>query len=464
MRLQVPAPVARVVTIGYTAGVAANGEIDGPEAIPGAATATVNEPIFGGQVFVLEVGPTDAQTVVLVHGLGEAGARDWDTLIPHLAGRYRVLAFDLPGFGRSTKANRPYSPERYVKLIRHLVERRTGDPILLAGHSMGAAIALLYAGTHPSSVDRLVLADAAGILYRQAYAEHMVHLGLGKVPLDLIPGIPGGGAVKSFINQWVRPFARFEPDPSVAFEFALAREKVLGGDPTKIAAMLLIFKNMGPAIAKVRAPTRIVWGENDNIAPVRTGIALESLIRGAERHLLTECGHVPMSDQPERFAELVTGWFDGSTAPVGDEADAIERSSTRTIRRSGQRGGVIEGAFARIELESCNGVLLRNVRAQELVVKYSEARVELSRFSSADTAVEITGSRVKMTGCEVIGDVGIRAEASDLDLAGVRIEGRTAAVRSPRLADVLCSVCPVTSPHRRDHLHGIYHVEPGVDL
>ncbi|MBW2278822.1 MAG: alpha/beta hydrolase [Deltaproteobacteria bacterium] len=424
----------------------------------------MREPIFGGRAFVLEAGPADGPLVVLVHGLGDAGARDWDSLIPHLIDRYRVLAFDLPGFGRSTKANEPYSPDRYVKFIRHLVEARTSEPFRLVGHSMGGAISLLYAGTHPGDVERLVLADAAAILYRQAYAEHMVHLGLHKVPLDLLPGVPGGGAVKSFINQWVRPFARFEPDPTVVFEFAWAREKVLGGDPTKIAAMMLIFKNLGPAMGKVVAPTRLIWGEDDNIAPVRTGMLLESRLPHAERHVLSGCGHVPMNDQPAQFAELVREWLDSDVVPGGEAELVRSGQSTRTIRRSGEKGGVIEGDFARLELENCNGTVLRRVRARELVVKYSEIQIEQSRFESPGTVLDVTGSRVKMTGGEIIGDVAILAESSDLDLAGVRIEGRSAAVRSPRQADILCSVCPVTSPKRDDYLHGIYRAERGVDL
>jgi hypothetical protein len=345
-----------------------------------------------------------------------------------------------------------------------LIDARYREPILLVGHSMGAAIALLYAGTHPSGVRRLVLADTAGVLYRQAYAEHMVHLGLHKIPLDLIPGLSGGGAVKQFINSWVRPFARFEPDPSVAFEFAWTRQKVLGGDPTKIAAMLLIFKNLGPAIDAVVAPTRLIWGADDHIAPLRTGVLLESRIRSAERHVLEGCGHVPMSDQPRRFAELVREWLDSDEVPGAEPALPDAGPSARTIRKSGERGGVLEGDFARIELEGMNGLVLRRVRAQELVVRFSEIQVEQCRFASGGTAIDVAGSRIRMTGGEIVGEVGVAAETSDLDLAGVRIEGRRAAVRSPRQVDVLCSVCPVSSPTRGDHLHGVYHVEPGVDL
>ena len=439
-------------------------QIVGPDGVRGAQTSMVREPVFGGRAFVLEAGPEHGPLAVLVHGLGDAGARDWDTLIPHLADRYRVLAFDLPGFGRSTKANEPYSPDRYVEFIRHLVETRTSEPILLVGHSMGGALSLLYAGTHPADVERLVLADAAAILYRQAYAEHMVHLGLDKVPLDLLPKVPGGDAVKGFINKWVRPFARFEPDPSVAFELAWAREKVLGGDPTKIAAMLVIFKNMGPAMGKVVAPTRLVWGADDNIAPVRTGMLLESRLPHADRHVLEGCGHVPMADQPERFAELVREWLDSDEVPNGDPEHEGGGRSTRTIRRSGEKGGVIEGDFARIELENMNGTVLRRVRARELVVRYSEIQIEQSRFESPGTVVDVTGSRIKITGGEISGDVAIVAESSDLDLAGVRVEGRSAAVRSPRQADVLCSVCPVSSPNRNGWLHGIYRAEEGADL
>ena len=87
----------------------------------------VDDPILGGRLYLIQAGPKDGPAVLLVHELGENGVRDWYGLIPRLAESYRVIAFDLPGFARSTKANTKYSPGRYVELIKWIVDQNTSD-------------------------------------------------------------------------------------------------------------------------------------------------------------------------------------------------------------------------------------------------------------------------------------------------------------------------------------------------
>jgi len=63
----------------------------------------VEEPEFGGSVYVVEAGIGHRDSVVLVHGLGNAGSDDWSKVIPLLSKRYHVTAVDLPGFAKSRK-------------------------------------------------------------------------------------------------------------------------------------------------------------------------------------------------------------------------------------------------------------------------------------------------------------------------------------------------------------------------
>jgi len=84
----------------------------------------VEDAVFGGRVALYQAGPRDAEAVVLLHGLGKAAARDWEKLIPALAGRYRVIALDLPGFGHSDKGNHHYSPDNFARVLDAVLERR----------------------------------------------------------------------------------------------------------------------------------------------------------------------------------------------------------------------------------------------------------------------------------------------------------------------------------------------------
>ena len=92
-----------------------------PPSIAGVSETVVKEPIFHGQVHVYTAGRRDAPTVVLVHGIGDKGARDWEGLTATLAQDFHVVSFDLPGFGRSSKGNQSYTPENYVAILRHYI-------------------------------------------------------------------------------------------------------------------------------------------------------------------------------------------------------------------------------------------------------------------------------------------------------------------------------------------------------
>jgi pimeloyl-ACP methyl ester carboxylesterase len=432
--------------------------------LPGYRAGLVDEPVFGGRAYVVEAGPADGAPVLLVHGVGEAGARDWDTLIPRLADRHRVLAFDLPGFGRSTHANVNYTPKRYREFIDFITRERIGDRFAVVGHSMGGALSLLYAGTRAERVERLVLADVAGVLHREAFAEYMAYLGV-----DRIPGLDSGlgGRMQRLVHNWVRPLTRLEPDPSLLLEVGKIRQKLLRGDPTKIAALGLILHNFGEAIAGVRAPTLLIWGARDNLAPLRTGRLLAARIPGAPLETIPDCGHVPMREAPERFGELVqrrlaADLHEITAAPEPRPANESERLG----RVGGERGRTLTGDYDRIDIEGSSGIVLDRVRARQLIVRDSDVSLEDVEIEGQALGLGASGSRIRATGGHIEADAAIELVGSDLDFAGTAVHGRRSAVRAggEQKSDALFSVCPVSSPAKQGHLHGIYRIVPGREI
>jgi alpha-beta hydrolase superfamily lysophospholipase len=105
-----------------------------------------------GQVYVVTVGQTRDATeppLVLVHGLGTNGMRDWYTVLAPLAEHRRVVMFDLPGFGRSGRANVKYAPARYAAVVSRVIADYGPGPVDVVGHSMGGAISLFHAVAYP---------------------------------------------------------------------------------------------------------------------------------------------------------------------------------------------------------------------------------------------------------------------------------------------------------------------------
>ena len=116
-----------------------------------------------GRVSYVELNPEGAQTVILIHGLGSY-LKFWSFQLDELAAKgYRVIALDLPGYGKSDKpASFPYTMEAFAGVVHELTGRLGIDHPILFGHSMGGHIAVTYELLYPGEARALVLASPAG--------------------------------------------------------------------------------------------------------------------------------------------------------------------------------------------------------------------------------------------------------------------------------------------------------------
>ena len=107
-------------------------------------------------------GNEGAPTIVLVHG-GRDHARNWDWVARELRRDFHVIAPDLRGHGDSAWAvGGMYAVADFVLDVANLIEAACEGPILLIGHSLGGAIALMYTGIYPERVSKLVAIEGLG--------------------------------------------------------------------------------------------------------------------------------------------------------------------------------------------------------------------------------------------------------------------------------------------------------------
>ena len=115
----------------------------------------------GRQVHVRDEGPRDAP-IVLLHG-SNADLHTWQAWTDALSADYRVVRFDQRGHGLTgPAADADYSIEAFAGDIDAVVDALGVERFVLAGNSMGGAIAMQYAIASPERLDGLVLVDAAG--------------------------------------------------------------------------------------------------------------------------------------------------------------------------------------------------------------------------------------------------------------------------------------------------------------
>ena len=100
--------------------------------------------------------------VILIHGFG-GSVEIWQHNVMALSKNHRVYALDIVGFGRSDKPSGGYSPSFFLNHLNGFITAMKVGKANIVGHSMGGGLSLIYALAYPEKVDKLVLADSAGL-------------------------------------------------------------------------------------------------------------------------------------------------------------------------------------------------------------------------------------------------------------------------------------------------------------
>lgn len=422
------------------------------QTIRGTYAECIQEPIFEGKVCTVQANRGARIGVILIHGLG-GSADDWKNVIPALAKDFHVLAFDLPGFGKSDKGSQEYSPTRYARLAHFLADRYfTNKPYHVVGHSMGGAIALRFAAQRPLRFQRLVLIDAAGILHPQVLSKFQA----GSL-LERTSGMQQTrGFVERLSGRILEQVDRLPISPIDIANSALGRETVLQGGPEKIAALELAGEDFSNAITTVTEPTLILWGDNDLTVPRRTGEVLAARMPHARLQLITGSGHEPMQDQAELTDTLIRKHLLATDRDLASQYQPAPPkpafSSERIGTCSGESDKEFAGDYRSIELNDCSGITIRKARIGQLSAVNSRVTLVDTDIVGKDEGLQADNSDITITNGDISGVIAIKANRSRFDLAGVHLYGSQDAVKAVGSKFVF-SISQVHSPHMDGSLH-----------
>ncbi|WP_438631918.1 alpha/beta fold hydrolase [Microbulbifer sp.] len=414
------------------------------------------EPVFGSEIHVVETGVSNKEVVLLIHGLGKFGSKDWLKVIPALESNYHVIAFDLPGFGNSGRPTGRYSPTNYAEVAAWLVDNYIQKQVTVVGHSMGGAVALRYAAKYPEQVNKLVLVDAAGILERTAFLKHV-----GKIPLDTNTDSIALQKLSTQIIDFggsVVELSTLTPDPTPLLNRS---EKIwniaFSNNPSGNAALALIVEDFSVAIESLPIKTYIIWGENDPVAPLRTGLLLKGRMQHAELQVIEDAAHVPMNTHPEAFNRLLVSALTDSW-PV--ESNVVDTNSVvGNLVCENEVGETYTGRYQSIDIRNCSGVKLENITAVELRVTDSVIEILNTSISSSEVAVEAKESVLNVTNTTFAGRTALKASGSRLDLAGVTLTGVNRAVKVEASSRFIFSVSDIQSSIYTGNVHGVFTTE-----
>jgi pimeloyl-ACP methyl ester carboxylesterase len=284
-----------------------------------------------GPVFVEEWSGPGERTFVLIHGLGGSHL-NWRRVAPGLARLGRVLALDLPGFGRSPLAERRATLAANRQLLSRFIESEADGEVVLAGNSMGGGLALLQAAHEPGSLAGVVPTSAIfpwawsrgegrGL---GAYPSMLVTMGFSVYRSPLGPLAVGTRFHRLDPDQAVRMSMRATmvdpscvPEELVREHAELLRER--RNDPDGPRAFVDATRSLLPYIEQpgrtrevldsVKVPTLVVHGTADRFVPVAFAEAAVRANPEWSYRFLPGVGHAPQLEAPERWLAAVEEWL-----------------------------------------------------------------------------------------------------------------------------------------------------------
>lgn len=282
--------------------------------------------IDGVQLYYVERGDPDGETILLLHGFAGSAA-DFFTMMPPLENSgYRVIAFDRPPFGLADKSpDIDYSATSQAAWTVGLMDALDIEQATLIGHSAGGGLAATVALNYPDRVTRLILVGAS------------IDTWQGGEELN-----PGTEVVSFVIGQ---VFNFNETDARAQLREYFTEERLIAYlqanyyEPIELTPEIIQYTNRWTQIegweagllafartfitdasaiapemtADITQPTLIVWGRDDILVPLRVGELLAETIPNNEFVVLDQAGHLVWDDAPAAFTDAVLQFLHGET-------------------------------------------------------------------------------------------------------------------------------------------------------
>ena len=272
---------------------------------------------LGLDLFFYEAGDTKHPSLLIIHGLGDE-ADTWRHIFVPLSKQFHVIAIDLPGFGRSDKPTRQYTPAFMQSAILGLMDSLQIQNVILMGSSLGAILSHNLALTHPEKVSKLILVDG-GLLQTTKMGDRS--LMLMAIPL---------------LGEWFythlrkNPQAAFEslkpvyrdldalPEADREFLFTRVNRRVWSNGQRR--AYFSTLRKLTPWVLKVQdgleerlsrlqTPTLIIRGDADGLFSEENAQAILRSQPNATFTTLPGTGHLPQQEDPQTFLNIVLNWL-----------------------------------------------------------------------------------------------------------------------------------------------------------
>src|SRR5437868_1463572 len=261
--------------------------------------------VNGLRIHYQEAGDENAPPMILIHGFISSNLIWTNTLLPLASEGFRVIAPDLPGYGYSDKpADAEYTIAEQAATMIGLLDRLQIKKATIVGASYGGAIAATMALDYPERVEKLILVGA--VTNDEAKKKLLLRLSCLPVIGDIATPLFLGSRwiLRRRMQEMYRRMDKPINDLMVA-----ARHHLLATSNVHRAMIRTARRWRANRIQReaslIKQPTMLVWGDVDTHIPLAEGLKLRDAIPHSRLIVFRNCGHLPPTEHPEKFVELV---------------------------------------------------------------------------------------------------------------------------------------------------------------
>ncbi len=243
--------------------------------------------------------------ILILHGWGSS-AKKWNSVKNILEKKgHKVFLPDLPGFGENPPLKKPWSIDSYVEWLKSFCEKNDillysqeigakydQSKFFLLGHSFGGAIAAKFALKYPQKIDKLFLVANSGIRKKTFRKSFFKKISAVFKVFSFLP-------FYSFLRKVF--YKLFVPKSDYLY---FEKEKAM-----KETYLNVIKEDLSFLFSKISASTVIIWGEKDNIVPVKDAYFINKEIKNSKLVIIPKAGHALEIEVPEILADKILSFI-----------------------------------------------------------------------------------------------------------------------------------------------------------
>jgi pimeloyl-ACP methyl ester carboxylesterase len=233
--------------------------------------------INGLLVNFYKFGNEGKKALIFLHGWRSNGLI-WKEITHQLSQDHLIYALDMPGFGESATPKKPFTVQDYANIVAEFIAKKDLKKVILIGHSFGGRVAIKLSATKPKIIEKVVLVGSAGIILNKKTAQK---------------------AIARMIKPLFKP-KFMQPVRKKIYE-KMGAEDYVATPELKETYLNLINEDLTPHFANINQPTLLVWGDNDQDAPLTIGKIMNEQIKNSKLVVFEDAGHFSFLDEPAKF-------------------------------------------------------------------------------------------------------------------------------------------------------------------